>query len=197
MLQACLTPDLILNHSEVPIGVTSAHSLSLYALYQVYKFFGDTIFQSVKCVHCQMLSQSQRSRGISQNSIIGISLIPFQFPQQVMSPFFGNITIRPFGIFNPYICQKLVNLFYRCFEVNSYSSFVMLSYAGAFPFFSSLIADRISFKVGFSVFIAPSESISADAGGSGPLRTSLKFHSSVILLHFLLSEVTHFSPLYV
>ena len=103
--------------------------------------------------------------------------------------------------FIPYLCQKLVNLFYRCFEVNSYSSFVMLSYPGAFPFFSSLIAVRISFKVGFSVFIrstiAPSVSISADAGGSGPLRTSLKFHSSVILLHFLLSEVTHFSPLYV
>ena len=30
MLQPCLTPDLILNHSEVPLGVTTAHSLSLY-----------------------------------------------------------------------------------------------------------------------------------------------------------------------
>ena len=59
-----------------------------------------------------------------------------------------------------------------------FSSFVMLSYPSVFTFFSSLIADRISFRVGFSVFIGStsnsSVSISADASGSDLLRTSLK-----------------------
>ena len=28
--------------------------------------------------------------------VVGVIVIPLQFPQQVRSPFFGNITIRPF-----------------------------------------------------------------------------------------------------
>ena len=70
------------------------------------------------------------------------------------------------------------------------------------PIFCSLIADRISFKVGFSVFIrsniASSVCISANAGGSGLFRTSLKcsFQRDFTSFSFL-SEVTHFCPLYV
>ena len=83
--------------------------------------------------------------------VVGISVIPLQFPQQVRSPF---LAILLSGLFFPvswssfviqYVCLK--NLFQRCFKVSFYYFVCNVVISGYLPNFSSLIADWISFTV--------------------------------------------------